>query len=372
MGAPWQTPPAHGHGQPSGPAGGPARALPSPPSRTPRPTGPGVGQPQRAWPVMTKPPREHWWVRGRRIATLVTVGVLVVSGAASTLNTVRTWLRADPPAAVIPSSDTGFAGAAVVAATEYFAWDQADKRSRTAALSTVSASEKTIDGWGGAGRQRVDSVVAISVAQVDDRHAVVTVRARVIPYTKGAPGDPVQPSARAQPQSSAPSAPSTTAGARVDWMALPARWITAAVSVAAQGSRFVVTTTPALVGANASAAPAPIGANVASGDSALAAETREVVRKLLSAYGSGELEFVRAAGTEFLGLDGAAELGELTDWKVAALSHGQQQGTRVGTATVRWRLPGESTVSCAYRVELKQGDGRWLLASITTEIGEWT
>jgi hypothetical protein len=312
-------------------------------------------------------------VRGRRIATLVAVGALIVIGAASTLDTVRTWLRDGPETAAARSSETGFAGAAVVAATDYFAWDQADKHSRTLALESVSVSQTTIDGWGGVGRQRVDSVVAISLALVDDRHAVVTVRARVIPYMKGTPAVPAQPSAGMPPSSVAPSAPSTTtSGPRLDWVALPARWITAAVSVAAQGSRFVVTTTPALVGANTSGAPAPIGANTASGDSTFATQTREVVRKLLGAYGSGELEFVRAAGTDFLGLDGTAELVELTDWKVAALTQGQHESTRVGTASVRWRLPGESTVSCAYRVELKQGDGRWLLASITTEIGEWT
>ncbi|CRK59297.1 SLV.18 [Alloactinosynnema sp. L-07] len=268
-------------------------------------------------------------------------------GAASMIDSVRTWLRPDP-IAERQVDPVGFAGTATVAATDYFAWDQEDKPSRTTALDRIAEPGADIDGWNGAGKQRVDGVAVLDVNRFARELAVVTVQVHVIPFTK-------------------PAAPSQPGGLKASWTALPARWLTAAIPVRSlPGGRFALSGRPALVGQGHSA---DLGNDAATEppDADFSADTTVVVSKLLTAYGTGDLEFVRAAGAGFLGLDGAAELAELDEWRVAPKA--DNSGVRIGTATVRWRLPGDATLACTYRIAISDRDGIWLLSAITVDAG---
>jgi hypothetical protein len=108
-----------------------------------------------------------------------------------------------------------------------------------------------------------------------------------------------------------------------------------------------------------------------------------MITTLLGAYATGELQYARAAGTLFTGLDRAAVLEDVTSWRVHD-PHSATDGTgggagdggeqvRAGDVTVTFALSGGAgTLRCTYRVELRadngqqgsQPDGRWYLASI--------
>ena len=98
-------------------------------------------------------------------------------------------------------------------------------------------------------------------------------------------------------------------------------WLTVAVPVAVRGSRILLTAPPALVGA---APPQALGAAVrvaADEDTEDGRATADTVSKLITAYGSGDLEFVRGPGSSFTGLAG------MVDRRAGAvLAHGQTRG----------------------------------------------
>ena len=165
------------------------------------------------------------------------------------------------------------------------------------------------------------------------------------------------------------SAPDLTAPG---WVAQSARWLTVAVAMASRQGQMVMTAPPALVGSPpAAAAPPAVGRGSGGGDAGTAAATRDTVERLLRAYGSGDLEFVRAAGAGFAGLNGAAELHAVTGWRVAELADGTDGSTRVGDVTVTWTLPAAAgRLTCSYRIELQHREGRWYLAGISPAIEE--
>jgi hypothetical protein len=316
----------------------------------------------------------------------VVAAVLVLTGAASIVGQVLRWVA--PPAASPPAvavTDAAFEAVAVPFAVDYLSWDASRRSARQTALGRSAAPDTTVDGWAGAGRQWADSPTAIGIARADAEHAVVTVRVRLTPFT--APTTPPTSTGSAPPATPAPSSPpapptTTSSGpagdggpnvasglppGAVGWTAGAPRWVNLAVPVARRDGRIVVTASPALVGsAQPSAArPAVPGGSTAE-DAAFAGQTREVITTLLRAYGSGELDYARASGTAFTGLDQAAAVQEVTAWRVR--QHGTDTGegaVRLGDVTVTWALSGGAgTLRCTYRVELRGDGGRWYLASI--------
>jgi hypothetical protein len=159
------------------------------------------------------------------------------------------------------------------------------------------------------------------------------------------------------------------------WVAGPPRWLNLAVPVAYRDGRVVVTASPALVGSPPSAALAPAvpDASVAEEDGAFARDTRATVTTLLRAYGTGELTYARGPDTSFTGLNNAATVAAITQWRVQKPSDTNDSGStssadgtvRAGDVTVTWALSGDAgTLTCTYRVELYRDGGRWYLASI--------
>lgn len=331
------------------------------------------------WEVVARR-RESWLSRVRRWAVVSAAGVVMVTGAVTIAGQVARWVAPVASPSVPSVSDGQLAGAATVAATDYLSWDQADRVARQAALARVAAPGVVIDGWDGSGRQWADSPAVIGFARAGDR-ALVTVRVRVVPFrTAGGPvspaGDPlpagtVSPSVSATP-TVGPNVAAAPELVAPGWVAQPARWLTVAVAVARRGGRIVVTAPPALVGSPpVSVAPPAVSGGSGAGDAQFAAATKEAVARLLTAYGTGDLEFVRAAGTGFAGLDQAAELESVTGWRVARVAQGADPGRRVGDVTVSWALAGDAgRLSCSYRVELLRRDDRWYLAAVSPVIDE--
>jgi hypothetical protein len=335
--------------------------------------------------VLAAPPQEPGWVRWRRAAVAVVAAVLVLTGAASIVAQVLRWVAptaAPPPAVAV--TDAAFEAVAVPFAVDYLSWDAAARSARQTALTRSAAPDTTVDGWGGSGRQWADSPTAVGIARADAEHAVVTVRVRVTPSTAATtpPLTAGNSPPAASPSTSPPTPPATTSSsgpvsdggpnvasgpppAAAGWTAWAPRWVNLAVPVARRDGRIVVTAPPVLVGsAQPSAArPAVPGGSTAE-DAAFAGQTREVITTLLRAYGSGELDYARASGTSFTGLDKAAALQEVTAWRVQQ-NPGGDGSVRVGDVTVTWVLSGGAgTLRCTYRVELRGDGGRWYLASI--------
>ncbi|TQM01676.1 conjugative transposon protein TcpC [Pseudonocardia kunmingensis] len=312
-------------------------------------------------------------MRARRFVALAVVLVLVVVGAVSIADTVLSWVTpaspAGPPAQAekapaVPES--ALLATALPFAVDYLSWDTHDRAARQVALERAVAPDVAGDGWDGTGIQTADSPVAIGLARSARDGAVVTVRVRVTPYAPATAA--AAPRAEEQPEdagTNVASGPASGAGP-----ALQPRWLNLAVPLLSRDGRVLVSARPALVGTPQPAADEPALSDGAAGDATYAQETRDTITKLLDAYGSGELEFIRAGGTTFEGLGGAAALGTVTNWRVADFDDGDDASIRVGDVTVTWELPGNSSLACSYRVELKNADGRWYLLSIGAETEE--
>ena len=98
--------------------------------------------------------------------------------------------------------------------------------------------------------------------------------------------------------------------------------------------------------------------------------TADTVSKLITAYGSGDLEFVRGPGSSFTGLAGMVTGGQVLSWRMAKARGRGDPSLRAGDVTVLWTLPGGAgQLRCSYRILLAQRENRWLLQQITPAVG---
>lgn len=346
-----------------GQAGGPALSGP-----------PEADAPAVSWDVLARPPRESAWHRARRILALAVGAVVVVAGVVAIADRVVGWIgssgHAAPSSTVVSDSDLG--GFAATVATDYLSWDPGDRERRRAALARHTTPAVPVDGWNGDGRQWADSPAVVGIARADAHRAVVTVRIRTTPYA------PVNNPSSEPPASSAPPPPATGAPERTGdpasasgldspaWRPASARWLALAVPVGWVDRRLVVTQRPALVGAPIVDLPAGADPGSVPLEDSASRSTRDVVSKMLAAYATGELEFIRAAGSTVAGLNHAAELAQVSSW---ALLPGGSADTRLGVATVSWRLSGGAgTLACIYLLRLREQEGRWYLAGLSVPV----
>lgn len=364
---------------------------------------------QQPFEVLATPRRESVWVRVRRSGLIVLLAVVVAAGSASVVSQVWTWVApASSPAEPDHVTDTDLTAVAEPFAVDYLSWS--DRETRQFALKRSIAPDSDVDGWDGTGRQWADSPTTLGIIRnnrpdsggkatggnpsTDFGRAVVTVRVRVTPFTvedTGAPSSPDSSPERKQPSSQTPRAesprgvPNAASGPALGepgWVAGQPRWVNLAVPVGRSGGRVVVTATPALVGSPQTSAPEPaVPQESTAEDSEFARNTRETVRTLLRAYATGDLQYARAAGTSFRGLDNAVELTDVDVWRTRSGNSTDETGrsderVRVGDVTVTWALSGDAgTLRCTYRVELRHdgtpganggggAGGRWYLASV--------
>ncbi len=267
----------------------------------------------------------------------------------------RVVAMVDPaPVVVAPAprvSDVQFAGAAQAAVVDYLSWDGAAHRAaRTAALSRWGLGEAVSDGWDGSGQLNVQNSIAIAVLRTAEDRAVVTIQART------APSLPAQETTPATNNTTSPGDDSKT-------------WLTVAVPVSLRGFRMVLTAVPALVGSPPVQAAGAAVSGTADEDTDTGRATADTVGKLISAYGSGDLEFVRGQGSTFAGLGEMVTGGQVQSWRMAKLGTGDDPTLRSGDVTVLWTLTGGAgELRCSYRIQLVQRENRWLLQDITPAV----
>lgn len=329
-------------------------------------TSTGATSSAAAWEVVPVP-RESGWVRLRRAALLLVIGVLTVTGGLTVTDRILAFVR--PPTTSVGSStsavsDTVLSGWAAVVATDYLSWDSSDKATRQTALARYAASSATvIDGWDGTGRQSADEAQTTAITRGAGDSAVATVRVRVTPYSGAPTGTSSSSSSDAGANAASQPMPGVTG-----WIPLPARWITLAVPLAQRAGRIVVTTTPALIGSPPTIVPAAAVASGDTDDDGFATATKDTVGTLLRAYATGQLDYARAANTTFAGLSSTAALDSVQAWRVPTVAAGTPATTRAGDATVTWALSGGAgKLTCSYLITLQQQDQRWFLAAVSPE-----
>ncbi len=281
--------------------------------------------------------------------------VLVVVGAVTVAGRVVAMVDPTPVVvAVAPRvSDLQFAGAAQAAVMDYLSWDAAVPRAaRTTALTRWGLTGTVSDGWDGTGRLSTDSAVAAAVLRLADDRAVVTVQARSVPH--------------------APTQGTTSVTYGADWAADASGvfWLTVAVPVTLRGTRIVPTASPAIIGSPPIQAPGAAVRSAADEDTDTGRATADTVGKLITAYGSGDLEFVRGPGSTFAGLADMVTSGRVLSWRMAKAGTGGDPSMRAGDVTVLWTLPGGAgQLRSSYRILLVQRENRWLLQQITPAVG---
>lgn len=303
-----------------------------------------------AWSI----PHAGWagsfYAHARRWVLLAVAVMMLVVGAVTVAGRLVAMVNPSP-VVVAPTprvSDLQFAGAAQAAVVDYLSWDGAAPRAaRTAALNRWGLGEAVSDGWDASGQLNVENSVAIAVLRTADDQAVVTIQART------APSSPTQATTNS-------SSPAT---------AVSAMWWSVAVPVALRGSRIVLTAAPALVGSPPDQALGAAVASAADEDTDTGRATLDTVSKLITAYGSGDLEFVRGPGSTFTGLAGMVTGGQVQSWRMAKIGTGDDPSLRSGDVTVLWSLRGSAgQLRCGYRIQLVQRENRWLLQQITPEV----
>jgi len=305
-------------------------------------------------------PRREWAGsfigHARRWAVLATVAMLLVVGAVTVAG--RVIAMVDPVPVLVAAaprvSDVQFAGAAQAAVFDYLSWDAAAPRARrTTDLDRLGLKGAVNDGWDGSGRLMVENAVAVAVLRISEDQAVVTVQARAAAST---PADAISG------YTNAAGAPGPSADAL---------WLTVAVPVALRGARIAPTAPPAVVGSPPTQALGPAVRAAGDEDSEAGRATADTVGKLIAAYGSGDLEFVRGPGSTFEGLAGMMTTGLVQSWRMARIGTADDPSLRIGDVTVLWTLPnGAGRLRSSYRLQLVQRENRWLLLQITPALDE--
>ena len=294
----------------------------------------GDGMTER-WAVVAAPSVEPLrarvlrWLLPLSLVVLTTVGLLSVTGR------VVQWF-VTPPAAVsaVLVPELQFAGAAETVALDYLTWNTADRPGRAATVAAWGLPAGAVDGWDGTGRLTADAAAAVAVLRCNPTGAVATVRVRI----------------------------HTAAGGP--------RWVLLAIPLEFTDGVVTPAATPALVGTPPDTCTTPALRQVSQDDVATRDATAGTIAKLATAYGAGDLEFVRAPGTRFTGLSGAVTSGAVQSWRVTTPTPAADPASRVGDLTVVWTLPsGGGSLRCAYRVTIVNLDGRWLLAAVQPETG---
>lgn len=288
----------------------------------------------------------RWVVLALAVMLLIVGGVTVADRVVSMVDPAPVFVAAAPRV-----SDLQFAGAAQAAVLDYLSWDAtAPRTARTTALTRWGVSGALTDGWDGSGQLNAENGVPIAVLRVSDEVAVVTVQARIASPTPASTANPVPGGA---------DQPGPAAG-----------WMIVAVPVAVRGAQFWLTAPPALVGAAPAQALGAAVRTAADEDTEASRVTAATVGKLIGAYGSGDLEFVRGPGSTFTGLAGMVTGGQVLIWRMAKSATGSDPSLRAGDVTVLWSLPGGAgQLRCSYRILLVQLENRWLLQQITPAVG---
>ena len=305
-----------------------------------------------AWQVLSPRTglRESWPVRARRWSGQALVVVALLAGVITISNGILNWIRpAHVAAAAAPTApDVVLSGVAETVALDYLTWNATDQSQgaagglRAAALTRIGLPDGSADGWQNTGAETAQSAAVIGLTHIDPTHAAALVRVQL------------QPAAPTAAKAGATATP------------VAATWVSLAVALNIDGEHAALGATPALLGSLPDTIPLSVGNTTV--DTTFTQATTETVNALMSAYGTGNLQFVRGSGTTFTGLNGAATLQSVLSWQATTPPPGADPTLRDGDVTVAWTLPGSAGVlTSRYHLQLIQQADRWLLQSITPE-----
>lgn len=209
-------------------------------------------------------------------------------------------------------------------ATAYYSWDETTPDSRAKALSADYAGgsvESGRFGWNGKGKQTASQPYVVGLDVRSPTEASVTVGLSITVYKAGAKAGEWQPDSYEKRA--------------------------VAVPIVITEGRPTVTGTPSLV-----AIPQPGQPTLPpqpGEDTTLSQQTKDYATSFFQTYGTkADTSAVTAPGASIPGLEGAAELEQLTRWVVRTGSGDE----RPAEATVRWKVPGGATLDQSYKLTL--------------------
>jgi hypothetical protein len=279
-------------------------------------------------------PRWYWKVL--RVVLIVALVIVVLVGLRAMFFPAASTPAAAPksnPAATFPQAAAS--GVADRFAMNFLTWDASNAKTRTSQLSQDIggiSGDATYE-WDGTGKQAAQAAYTVDVDPKNATDATVTVAVKVQPYDSNG-------------------------------KELPATWQGLAVPIHLQGGRPVVAADPALVALpNAQA----VTVNTPdTGNQTLTNSTQSYAKSFFAVYGTaGDLSTVAAPGAQLHGLNGAAELQDLTSWTV----YGGGGQTRQARAVVTWTTKSGGVITSTYALTLTRVTAgttdRWQVSAIT-------
>jgi len=295
------------------------------------------------------------------------VWLIVIAGVWAVF--VRPFLNSDPRVAAPPPVVNEDAARSMAArfALDYVNYSPASLNTdRTTALAaeTAPGADVTAMSWSGTGYLAADAAVPGQVVAYPNLQAVVVVdvRASIAAPKKGTPAaePPSAPTATPPapagiPAAAAHSAPAGYQPVRTVWLrlAVPMVQVQAGVRVAPAGPVLTEDPIPATRLAEAAADPGPTSS------------TRDWVAGFMKAYASSAAQYQSSPGTELAGLSSAVTVAKMGTW---SLGVPDAAGTRLGTATLTWKLAGaDLNISQTYALAVTQDADRWYVSTLGPE-----
>lgn len=269
---------------------------------------------------------KHLGVKWSVFALIALVAVALVAGS---FRPVHKTVNVLPPEAGV-SSVSQYSAAFI---TDWFTWNQADRRERDARLSVYNPSLVGTT-WDGKGTQKV--VQALPVEQVKDADGLwrVTVRVQV---------------------STSPAA------------------FYAQVLAAATDDGYAVLSAPALVPAPALlAVEVPAIPVTTEQDKAVVEDITSQVNLFLSAWASADpsLNQFVLEGAYISPIGGGLNLAKVERVAVPAVEEGADPNKRTVIAKASWTWPGGGTSSTHYKISLQRSAGKWFVTSLEGGVGD--
>jgi len=292
------------------------------------------------------------------------VWLIVIAGVWGVF--VRPFLNTAPQAAPPPPGIDQDAARSMAArfALDYVSYSPASAnvaRSAALAAETAPGADVTAMSWSGTGYVSADAAVPGQVVAYPNLQAVVVVdvRASIAAPKKGTPAaePPSAPTATPPapagiPAAAAHSAPAGYQPVRTVWLrlAVPMVQVQAGVRVAPAGPVLTEDPIPATRLAEAAADPQPT------------TSTRDWVAGFMKAYAASAAQYQSSPGMDLAGLSSAVTVADMGSW---SLGVADPAGTRLGTATVTWKLAGaDLNISQTYALAVTQDADRWYVSTL--------
>jgi len=292
------------------------------------------------------------------------VWLIVIAGVWAVF--VRPFLNSDPRAAPPPVVNEDAARSmAARFALDYVSYSPASANvARSAALAAEMAqgADVTAMAWSGTGYVSADAAVPGEVVQYPNLEAVVVVdvRATIAAPKKGT-------AAAEPPAAPAAGVPATTVGvpaaarqnAPAGYQTVRTLWLRLAVPIVQGGAAVrVAPTGPVLT---EDPVPAAKLAEVAA-DPQPTLSTQDWVAGFMKAYASSAAQYQSSPGMDLAGLSSAVTVAKMGTW---SLGVPDAAGTRLGTATLTWKLAGaDLNISQTYALAVTQDADRWYVSTL--------